>query len=255
MTLTHADYQILSRPFEPSEHEFREGSGKAMLCYITEEAITPRIIEVDPAFELTEPMVIQDKPDNISIKIGITIKGITRWGIGTSELKTFTGEPTKSAVTDAFKRAARMFGIGLYLQGLKSAKWVKDEETLAGWLRGLNPPAQRKPAIVTNIQDSASGKEQYGQSTLQVYTKETAEKDKRYMTISGATLWSREPFRALGFDEHVIEQLGQVGEHILPHSVTACYVQQGVYKNLIRLRRDDTGEVVDKDGNAIAQAS
>jgi hypothetical protein len=83
----------------------------------------------------------------------------------------------------------------------------------------------------------------------------SAEKDKRYMTISGATLWSREPFRALGFDEYVIEQLGQVGEHILPHSVTACYVQQGVYKNLIHLRRDDTGEVVDKDGKPIAQAS
>jgi hypothetical protein len=137
---------------------------------------------------------------------------------------------------------------------------VKPTKKFAGF---YEPPTGTQPDNIANPdfspadgkQDSESGKEQYGQSTLQVYTKETAEKDKRYMTISGATLWSREPFRALGFDEHVIEQLGQVGEHILPHSVTACYVQQGVYKSLIRLRRDDTGEVVSNDGNAIAQAS
>jgi hypothetical protein len=162
---------------------------------------------------------------------------------------TWAGRDIEKAETAAIGRALAHAGFGTQFTGneMDEGDYLSDAP-----VKSKQPS---KPANVTNIQDSASGKEQYGQSTLQVYTKETAEKDKRYMTISGATLWSREPFRALGFDEHVIDQLGQVGEHILPHSVTACYVQQGVYKNLIRLRRDDTGEVVDKDGNAIAQAS
>jgi hypothetical protein len=162
---------------------------------------------------------------------------------------TWAGRDIEKAETAAIGRALAHAGFGTQFTGneMDEGDYLSDAP-----VKSKQPS---KPANVTNIQDTESGKEQFGQSTLQVYTKETAEKDKRYMTISGATLWSREPFRALGFDEHVIEQLGQVGEHILPHSVTACYVQQGVYKSLIHLRRDDTGEVVDKDGNAIAQAS
>lgn len=267
MTLTREDYEVLSRPFEAHEHEFREGSKGAMLCYITEEAITPRLVEVDPAFALTEPIIITDKPENISVKIGITLKGVTRWGIGTSELKTFTCEPTKSAVTDAFKRAARMFGVGLYLQGLKAAKWVNDENSLAKWLAGAtqSTPSQGKPSQPSNVrnlppqqnQSTSSGNNdnlQYGKSTLQVFTKETAAKDKRYMTVSGVSIWSRKPFEALGFNEQMLEQLGNIGEHILPHAVTPVFViDKNNYKKLVQLRRDDTGEIVDADGNPIDQ--
>jgi hypothetical protein len=263
MTLTKQDYDILSKPFEANEHEWRKGGGGTMLCYVTEEVITPRLTEVDPAFGLTEPMVIEDIDMNISVKIGITVKGVTRWGIGTATRDSNTKEPTKSAVTDAYTRAARMFGIGLYLKGLKGVTWVNSEDTLAEWLANgmqserkksggqstggkvtqLQQPTQQTQS--QNQQSSTDAKQEFfGKSTLQIFSK-TDKNGNRYYTISGATLYGRETFRALGCAEHILEQINSDGEHVLPWGVTVCYVMDGKFKNVIRVRRDDTGEVVD----------
>ena len=264
MTLTKQDYDILSAPFEAHEHEWRKGGGGTMLCYVTEEVITPRLTEVDPGFGLTEPIVIEDIDMNISVKIGITVKGVTRWGIGTATRDSNTKEPTKSAVTDAYTRAARMFGIGLYLKGLKGVDWVKDESTLAEWLAndmnptrkqgGSRPPATQ-PSNVTQMPQGTqaqptegTGKQEFfGKPTLQIFAK-TDKNGNRFYTISGATMYGRDAFRALGFEDVVLQQIDSDGEHILSHSVTVCYVMDGKFKNVIRLRRDDTGEVVDVKG-------
>jgi hypothetical protein len=254
MTLTREDYAILSKPFEAHEHEFREGSGNMMLCYITEEAITPHIIEVDPAFEITEPMVIQDKADNISVKVGITIKGVTRWGVGTSELKSFTGEPTKNAVTDAYKRAARLFGIGLYLQGLKGAKWVKDEATLTRWLNGEDDPAttqstHRRQASPpkTGSGQSAATSNGFTEALTTLETRST-ETGRTYFMMDGITMWSREPLRALGYDNVVITELEFEGTHELPDPIVIewNHDKRG-YKQPVEIKRLSTGELINVD--------
>lgn len=122
------------------------------------------------------------------------------------------------------------------------------------------PPAKAKkadkPSNVTDIptQSTASGNGyQYGKSTLQVFTKANTDGSKRYMTVSGVSIWTRKPFEALGFNEQMIEQLGELGEHILPHAVTPIFEidPKTKYKKLVQLRRDDTGEIVDADGNPV----
>lgn len=279
----------LKKPFAASDHEFLNGLTYLREEPITEriEQIDPAW-----SFTV-HSVAVRDNAGQggkdiytVTVHAAMTIKGVTRENVGMAvvqktDLKdemvwnnqTRKKEPTgvqytseaneaeKSATTDALKRCSRLFGIGRYL--LTLPKDVKDEHSLQQWLdNGMQSEQPRQgrqsqPSNVRTLPPQQTGVQvqewQYGKSTLQVFTKETAAKDKRYMTVSGVSIWSRKPFEALGFNEQMIEQLGDIGEHILPHSVTPVYVMDKNYKKLVQLRRDDTGEIVDADGKPIDQ--
>src|SRR4249919_1398354 len=98
------DLKVLKRPFPRADHEFIRG-----FVYLSEDAITDRIEEVDPAwtFEITSIEHIQTD----AIAYGrMTIKGVTRDGVGMQKLNDKT-EAAKGAATDALKRCARLFSI------------------------------------------------------------------------------------------------------------------------------------------------
>jgi hypothetical protein len=112
-TFTEKHLERLKAPFENTDvKQLKTNWG--VMNYLDEEPIANRIEEVDPAWILGEPIVIEDTASHVSIKVSVTIKGVTRWGVGT-EKKNEGNEPFKSAATDAFKRAARLFGVGRYL--------------------------------------------------------------------------------------------------------------------------------------------
>lgn len=142
MALTLEDTSVLCEVFDISHHSLRDGSGNTKLVYLEEEPIIMRLLKVDPSYELGEPIILNGKDGNISIKISLTVKGVTRWGIGVASEKSYTNEPTKDAVTDAFKRAARCFGVGLYLKGAKNLKSSSD---LQRWLTNYNSAPQQSP--------------------------------------------------------------------------------------------------------------
>lgn len=114
MTLTADDIKVLSKPFQRNEHEFTRG-----FVYITEEAITARLDEVDPGwvFEI-QHVAIRDGQGVCHARL--TVKGVTRENVGMQSIETNKdgremGEAEKGATTDALKRCARLFGIGRYL--------------------------------------------------------------------------------------------------------------------------------------------
>lgn len=162
MQITPGMMQDLRRPFEPHEHEFLNGA-----AYIREDAITTRIEDVYPEWELT----ILDmryrqtfgSDVQVTITVRLTIGGVSRDGVGSAKVigKTTAwannkktplppedhsevNEAEKSAATDALKRAARLFGIGRYLLSLPDT--VKDEASLAKYLNGNTPPTLPKQA-------------------------------------------------------------------------------------------------------------
>lgn len=151
MTLTADDLAILKRPFPANDHEFIRG-----FVYITESAIMNRIDEVDPAasFELLETPRIRDNAGTNGtprvIAVGkLTIKGAVRMNTGMADAQLTkdnveTGEPEKSATTDALKRCARLFGIGRYL--LYVPRNVKDIQALARWLDATCPQGTSRDA-------------------------------------------------------------------------------------------------------------
>lgn len=154
MTLTREHLTILQRPFAPHEHEFLKG-----MTYITEDAITSRIEEVDPAWTL-DVMNISSRDNIITCLVRLTINGVFRDGVGmnaitmTTDGKREANEAEKAAATDALKRAARLFGIGRYLLSLPST--VKDEATLTKYLNGNSPQTPPKQAATTPKSNGSS---------------------------------------------------------------------------------------------------
>lgn len=146
--LTIQDLQTLQKPFQPRDHEFLKG-----MPYIREDSITSRIEDVDPAWSMdyVETIIRNDK---ITVVVQLTVKGVSRVGVGTQSAAyrkgaehtpdNETNEPEKSAVTDALKRAARLFGIGRYL--LSVPKHVSDENSIKQWLiTNYLPTTQQAP--------------------------------------------------------------------------------------------------------------
>jgi len=146
--LTKEDLHILRSRFAAQEHEFHRGN-----AYLTESAIATRIEEVDPSWTLE--IVSKDKREDIyTIVVRLTIGGVFRDGVGMAsalfDSKTGTtevNEPEKSAATDAFKRAARLFGIGRYI--LDFPDDIKDMGALKRYL-GESNPYNAKPAAPAN---------------------------------------------------------------------------------------------------------
>jgi hypothetical protein len=155
--LTHEDLTVLRAVFPPQAHEFRNG-----FVYIAEEWVAGRIESVDPAFNF-EVISTYCRDKQAIVVAKLTIKGSTRTNTGMQMLEyvrdkttkqptdTESGEAEKGATTDAFKRSARLFGVGRYL--LTAPKNL-DEKSLVKWLDmlkslkapgGNNPPAQQPP--------------------------------------------------------------------------------------------------------------
>lgn len=138
----------LNAPFAVGEHEFHRG-----YVYLSEEAISRRLDTVAAGWtwELFQPDVrVTDAGVYIAQRGRLTIAGVFRDGVGMAapvlnkNKDSEVNEPEKSAATDAFKRAARMFGIGRYL--LSTPEWVKDHEALKKWLGGASQQRQAPQA-------------------------------------------------------------------------------------------------------------
>ena len=116
----------LKEYFPVKSHEFLQGK-----TYISEEAITNRLDEVDPSWSF-ERLDITVRDTQVIATFRLTVCGVSRDGVGMDSIKQGAGEAEKSAATDALKRAARLFGIGRYI--LEMGKAVTDYQSLERWL-------------------------------------------------------------------------------------------------------------------------
>lgn len=117
-------YQALKRPFEPKKISWRVGatngdktSGIA-LAYIDARDVMERL---DSVLGLNWQCRYSHAEGKTICEIGVCIDGEWIWragGAGDTDV-----EAEKGAISDAFKRAAVLFGIGRYLYSLPN-KWV-----------------------------------------------------------------------------------------------------------------------------------
>jgi len=108
----------LYTPFKPSEHEVREGSTRGRVLwftYITRQAIIRRLDEVFPGEWTFEILEIRHADGYTNVTARLTIRGMPREYNGGNSGSFRDENEEKAAVTDAFKRVASMWGIGLYL--------------------------------------------------------------------------------------------------------------------------------------------
>lgn len=129
--LTKDDLVILQRPFTQDEHEFLNKSGQN-LAYLTEDAVALRLEEIDPSWSF-DILSIERSGDQSIVRAVLTVKGVSRAGVGMQKVEDKHGEAEKGAATDALKRCARLFGIGRYLLGAP-----KNQGDFNKWLAKLS---------------------------------------------------------------------------------------------------------------------
>ena len=131
-TITKQEFDAMSAPFSKDALEWRaiqitKNKDKGLAyAYITPRAVMDRfdvIFGSGWSFMNMQLDVIDNQ--RVGILCSLTIKGITRVGIGESAIirndnGQITNEPYKSAGSDAIKRAAMAFGVGRYLYSLPS---------------------------------------------------------------------------------------------------------------------------------------
>lgn len=230
MTLTAENLQALKRPFAANEHEFKQDK-----VYLTEEAITDRLDEVDPSWTFTKlSMDIREKQAVAIFRL--TVCGVERDGVGMGDINTTkdgsreVNEAEKSAATDALKRAARLFGIGRYI--LTIPKWVSDMTTLEKWINGSTQPQQQgnnKPA--TPKQNGNADKVAIDPVTVE---KVVAANGKPFWVFrdankQSATTWSISPLKALGFE---IDAEAAPGKQFDVTGITVYATVNGKYLNV-----------------------
>jgi hypothetical protein len=107
----------LYKPFDLDEHEIRIGSIKnkaQWFVYVRREAITARLDRLFPLDWSDEIINVKQHTGFATAIMRLTISGISRENNGSNSGNSENAE--KGAVTDAFKRVASTFGLGLYLQ-------------------------------------------------------------------------------------------------------------------------------------------
>lgn len=121
--------EALYAPFSLQDHEVRElrttSNGKVQwLAYVRREAIQNRLDDLFWGEWSTEIVEVHRGTTAVNVRMKLTIRGVTRENNGSQVIRMGRDKSTptpdehteKGAVTDAFKRVASMWGIGLYLQ-------------------------------------------------------------------------------------------------------------------------------------------
>jgi len=114
--------EVLERPFDKSQIKQRPGRGGQMLDYVETPAVIRRLNE---AFDYNwhfEVMEYQITDTEAVVLAKLTANGITKMQFGSSAISKGkdgtiynTGDALKGAASDALKKCATLFGVGLHL--------------------------------------------------------------------------------------------------------------------------------------------
>ena len=115
--------QLLEKPFEPFQIKQRQGNFGDVLGYVEGPTIIQRLndaFEAEWTFEIADHKVFEDE---VMVLGKLTHAGITKMQFGKSRLTRSRqdntvlslGDDLKAAATDALKKCATLFGVGLHL--------------------------------------------------------------------------------------------------------------------------------------------
>lgn len=151
MALTKENYDFLSKPYPADDIEFLRG-----FAYVRERAINIRLTEVDPAWDYRVVSYEYRNPHHVVCTVEMIVAQTVRFGVGEQK-----NEPNKDGIikeldiakgaeTDAFKRAARKFGVGLYLTELPDD--VRDFASYKKWYdKATGQPQSAKDRAVVGL--------------------------------------------------------------------------------------------------------
>lgn len=146
-----ADAIMMRRPFEAAAVEFLPATSKPAkdgsircITFISHVLVRERLGRVDPAWAATYRPLAATGADPIGggqyypIECALTIKNVTRVGVGQASSASASDTVIKAAHSDALKRAGLEYGVGAYLRALPTLKigandyWTKGNDRVGG---------------------------------------------------------------------------------------------------------------------------
>ena len=118
---------VLTRPFAPEQIRQREGRGGKMLDYLETHAVITRLNEAFNGAWSFEVLDFKTMEGEIVVKGRLTAGGISKEQFGSNEIHRHKGQDgekgaplsigddLKAAASDALKKCATLFGVGLEL--------------------------------------------------------------------------------------------------------------------------------------------
>ena len=119
--------EVLTRPFDPAQIKQREGRGGKMLDYLETHAVITRLNEAFSGAWSFEAVEYKTMEGEIIVKGRLAAQGITKEQFGSNEIHRHKGQDNqkgtpvsvgddlKAAASDALKKCATLFGVGLEL--------------------------------------------------------------------------------------------------------------------------------------------
>lgn len=114
---------VLQREFEPHQIQHRPGQGRSQLSYVSHGLVTERLTEADPAWrsdvvEVHKDTDAQGRQHCVGVTLTLTLRfpesgPVSRTETGAPQRMSDFATEVKVAQSDALKRAAMRFGVGL----------------------------------------------------------------------------------------------------------------------------------------------
>ena len=137
--LTPEMVALLRAPFRPDQVRQRSGAGGKLFDYVTARDVAERLDDAVGAHNWATAFAVID-PDKWAVECRLTVCDVLRADVGyPNSDKPDELEPLKAAYSDAFKRAAVMFGVGRHLYGHGSPDTARP-----GGGDGSNRPVQAR---------------------------------------------------------------------------------------------------------------
>ncbi len=179
----------LVRPFAPEQIRTRPGQGGKSLSYVETHAVIARLNEAadfDWSFEVAKHEVLADE---VIVLGKLTIDGITKMAFGGSSVtrdnsgkEVSLADDLKAATSDAIKKTASLFGIGLELycgaaagQAPRSEERAvprSDERLTSRQLAALHSACRRKGWAQSNLASLVG--ERFGKNAPEALTRTEA---------------------------------------------------------------------------------
>jgi hypothetical protein len=180
---------VLTRPFAADQIRTRPGQSGKSFTYVEAHSVIARLNEASEfewSFEVTKHEVLAEE---VIVLGKLTIDGITKMAFGGSSVtrdnsgkEVALADDLKSAMSDAVKKAASLFGIGLELYGAAPAGQAPrsddrpapraDDRLTSRQLAALQAACRRKGWSNTNL--TALVDERYGKNSPQALTRSEA---------------------------------------------------------------------------------
>jgi hypothetical protein len=180
---------VLTRPFAAEQVRTRRGQGGKSLSYVETHAVIARLNEASDhewSFEAVKHEILADE---VIVLGKLTIDGVTKMAFGGSTVtrdnsgkEVSLADDLKAASSDAIKKTASLFGIGLELYGASPAARQAqraeeqparvDDRLTSRQLAALQSACRRKGWSSSNL--SALASERYGKTNPQMLTRSEA---------------------------------------------------------------------------------